>query len=266
MGRLTEAEFRRVTRVLTRLDPGPAEDPLPTGAMVELRDAFGADEAEYFELRRADRGVIAHAQSHVWSDAPGTDEALRAFGHQNPLGWRRFRPSDGALRLSARTSRRALENLEFYHLVMRPNRVTDGLKVWLHSDDASVACLHLWRKGSTFTQAHEDMLAVMQPHLVRLRSEAIHATHRARPPATLTRREAEVLSWAIRGETDAAIGARLGIAAATAGKHLEHAFAKLGVHSRTEALWAMSAGSAAAADGTPSPRTPSHEVGGRLDA
>jgi DNA-binding CsgD family transcriptional regulator len=59
----------------------------------------------------------------------------------------------------------------------------------------------------------------------------------ARPTSTgLTVREAEILTWIARGESDVQIAARLGIAAATVNKHVEHAFAALGVHSRAEAI------------------------------
>lgn len=266
VGRLAEADLRRITRLLAMIEPGTADNPLPTSAMVAIRDAIGSDEAEYFEFRRADRAVLAHAPSHPWTDAPGTEEALAAFGHQNPLGWRRFLPADGPIRLSARMSRRSIERLDFYDAVMRPNGLTDGLKIWLHSDDVSVACLHLWRKGSYFRQMDEDMLGVLHHHLVRLRAEAIGGERAPRSDYGLTRREAEVLTWAIRGDSDEAIAARLGMATATAGKHLEHAFAKLGVHSRTEALWLMTAASRGAGDSVPGSREPVPEVGGRLDA
>jgi DNA-binding CsgD family transcriptional regulator len=51
----------------------------------------------------------------------------------------------------------------------------------------------------------------------------------------LTTRERELLRRAIRGETNAEIGEALSISSRTVGKHLEHAYAKLGVHGRREA-------------------------------
>jgi DNA-binding NarL/FixJ family response regulator len=100
-------------------------------------------------------------------------------------------------------------------------------------------------RGSTFDQRQEDILAVLQHHLVHLRTVAMQAAVGTEAGASLSRREVEVLTWAVRGEQDHAIGERLGISAATVGKHLEHAFATLGVHSRAEALWRMTAGRAA---------------------
>jgi DNA-binding CsgD family transcriptional regulator len=51
----------------------------------------------------------------------------------------------------------------------------------------------------------------------------------------VTRREAEVLRLVATGADNAAIAAQLDIAVATVRKHLERVYAKLGVHSRTEA-------------------------------
>jgi DNA-binding CsgD family transcriptional regulator len=51
----------------------------------------------------------------------------------------------------------------------------------------------------------------------------------------LTAREAEIVELAARGLTDAEIAGELSLSARTIAKHLEHAYVKLGVHSRREA-------------------------------
>lgn len=53
---------------------------------------------------------------------------------------------------------------------------------------------------------------------------------------TLTEREREVLALATDGLINAEIAAELGIAVNTVKQHLRHAFHKLGVRSRLEAL------------------------------
>ena len=55
-------------------------------------------------------------------------------------------------------------------------------------------------------------------------------------PPTLTPREREVLGWVAAGKTDADIGALLNISRRTVQKHLEHAYVKLGVETRTAAV------------------------------
>jgi DNA-binding CsgD family transcriptional regulator len=61
----------------------------------------------------------------------------------------------------------------------------------------------------------------------------------------LTRREADVLLWIARGQSNSDIGATLHISPLTVKKHLEHVFRKLGVRTRLAA--ALRAGEAYAA-------------------
>jgi len=96
------------------------------------------------------------------------------------------------------------------------------------------------RHDADFTDREQDLLAILQPHLVEMRAQALAGVIPSWPVAVaLTLREAQVLTWAARGRSDDAIAAMLGMAPATVGKHLEHAYEKIGVHSRTEALWRL---------------------------
>jgi DNA-binding NarL/FixJ family response regulator len=52
----------------------------------------------------------------------------------------------------------------------------------------------------------------------------------------LTAREAEILSWVVKGKTNPEIGIILGIQLTTVKKHLESTFRKLGVETRTAAV------------------------------
>jgi DNA-binding CsgD family transcriptional regulator len=58
--------------------------------------------------------------------------------------------------------------------------------------------------------------------------------------AALTQREREVLALVAEGCTNAEIARRLWVAKSTVAKHLEQAYAKLGVHSRTAAVARLS--------------------------
>jgi HD-GYP domain-containing protein (c-di-GMP phosphodiesterase class II) len=84
----------------------------------------------------------------------------------------------------------------------------------------------------------------------RLDVEAVDAVltaagHRIRErprelPAGLTERELEVLLVLVRGESNQAIAADLGISAKTVGHHVQHVYEKAGVRSRAAAtLWAF---------------------------
>jgi hypothetical protein len=89
MGRLTETDLGRIMAFLASAPTGTEVDPLPAPTLAALRDLMGADEAEYFEFRRADRAVLGASQSDAMTAAPGSVEAMQAFGSQNPIRWRR---------------------------------------------------------------------------------------------------------------------------------------------------------------------------------
>jgi DNA-binding CsgD family transcriptional regulator len=242
MGGVSGSDFRQVIDFIRAGANGTPEDPLPTATLKALSEVIPADQLEFFALRRADRSVLAHSMSEHWDDAPGTDEAIRAVGHQNPVSWRRWRPTDGALRQSGLIRQRALERLEFYHEVLKPNRVRDVLKVWLWSSPESVACLQLTRLDADFTQRDEDVLAILQRHLIDALEGPLAGEITADPRRPhLTRREAEIVTWAARGFGNEEIAAMLGVSRATIRKHLEHVYERLGVRSRAEAVWQLMA-------------------------
>lgn len=220
---------------------GTPDDPLPTATLEGLREVIPCDAVDYFELRRADRAVLAHAWIGDVEDVPGTEEAIVALGYQNPLNWRRWRPADGPLRLSEVISRRELERLEFYWAVLEPNRVHDSLKVWLWSSPVSAACVDFTRYKADFSRREQDLLAVLQGHLIEMRTQALAASPSRddRAQLDLTPREAQILSWVARGHSNEEIAAIMGTATSTVRKHLEHSFEKLGVRSRAEAVWRL---------------------------
>jgi DNA-binding CsgD family transcriptional regulator len=237
MGRVSAHDLRRILTFLGTAPTGRPDDPVPRETLAALRDLLGADEAEYFEFRRSDRAPLALRMSDSVTEAPGTTEALAAFGWQNPIGWQRWSPTHGALRLSGQIRRRDLERLGFHGEFMAPNGLRDCLKVWLAVDHRSVACIHLWRSRRDFTQREQDVLGVVHRDLVRLRATALAADGVAAVFApALTAREAEVLVWAVRGHSHADIARQVGASPRTVSKHLEHAYAKLDVRSRAEAV------------------------------
>lgn len=237
MGRISGKDLRGILDFLATARLGTAGDPIPRPTLIALRDLVGADDADYVEFRVADGKAVAYAETESCPPAPGTEAAMLAYGGQNPLGWRKWGPADGAVRLSDRVPPRALRRLEFHGEFLAPNHLTDLVKVWLWRSPDSVACVQLWRHGGTFSRRDQDVVAVLQQDLVRLRDQAM--TDGARPgtlDAGLTAREAEVLIWAIRGHSHAQIADRLGSTAGTVGKHLEHAYEKLDVTSRAQAV------------------------------
>jgi DNA-binding CsgD family transcriptional regulator len=87
--------------------------------------------------------------------------------------------------------------------------------------------------GSGFTETERMMLTLLQPHLYQIYKDA---AARRRAPARLTARQLDVLRCVALGMSNDQIAARLMIALGTVTKHLENAYARLGVTSRTAAL------------------------------
>lgn len=247
MARVSGADIGRVFEFIRTAPAGNREDPLPSGLLAALRKLIPADAAAYFEIRRgprrpedrvvAGRAVLGYANSDDVEWAPGHEGALTAVRGQNPLTWDRWRSADGAVRLSTVIGRRELERLGYYQSIMLRNRIRDTLKVWLTATPDSVACVALERCDSEFTPRDQDVLGVLQHHLSAFREQALSTKL---PPTVdnlwLTAREAEVLTWAARGMSDHEVAQVLGTSPRTVDKHLEHAYEKLGVHSRAEAL------------------------------
>lgn len=237
MGRLHQSDLRRILAFVANARVGTPADPFPSTTLAEVRDLLGAAEAEYFELRVRDRATLALSVSDEVTSVPGTEEAMARFAVQNPIRWILWSPADGPQRLSARIRPRELARLEWYGEFMRPNGLTDILKIWLWRSPASIACIQLWRHDGTFSRRDQDVLGVLQQDLMQLRLLALGTAARsAHVGGKLTAREAEVLVWAVRGHAREAIADRLGLSPRTVAKHLERAYEELGVRSRAEAV------------------------------
>jgi DNA-binding CsgD family transcriptional regulator len=234
---VTGVDFRGILRFLDRAVAGRREDPLPSPTLSALGELIGADSVEYFEFRRSDRAALAYSTTWELAPDPEIEEAILAFGHQNPIGWRRWAPADGPLRLSALIGRRELERLDFYDAVMRPDGLRDVLKVWLSSTHESASCVALERFDADFCQRDVEVLRVLHSHLATMRQTALAGYSAVDAgDVRLTSREAQVLSWIARGKQNEEIGRLLFMSPGTVKKHLEHAYEKLGVHSRADAL------------------------------
>jgi DNA-binding CsgD family transcriptional regulator len=87
----------------------------------------------------------------------------------------------------------------------------------------------------TFGERERTILTLIRPSLMRpiVWAEKIRVRHRA---LGLTARELEVLDLVRSGMTNGEIAGTLVVSPATIRSHLEHAFAKLGAHTRTEAI------------------------------
>ncbi|HYO20526.1 MAG TPA: LuxR C-terminal-related transcriptional regulator [Dermatophilaceae bacterium] len=95
--------------------------------------------------------------------------------------------------------------------------------------------LALFRVASDLPFSERDrlVLTLLQPHLIDIRDQ-IEADRRTVP--VLTPRQLELLRRVAVGDTNRQVGRDLGLSEGTVRKHMEDIYARLEVHSRTEAL------------------------------
>jgi RNA polymerase sigma factor (sigma-70 family) len=173
-----------------------------------------------------ERGGIVYAGGPKGTVTPEIRAAHRRFAHQDPL-----RPADGARTVEDFGSIHDYRRTDLYRCVDRPLGVEHMLQLYV-DPVVSDARLEFDRSETGFGERDRSVLELLLPHLRQF-------ARRARPRAALARlspREREILEHVSHGRTNVEIARALGISAETVRKHLENAYAKLGVHNRTGAL------------------------------
>jgi DNA-binding CsgD family transcriptional regulator len=219
------------------------EQPFAVPVIERLLDLIPADRAGYFEhstpIRSSEwpRGEIYKVEQpfvYVAWDS----ELIGALVKWWPL--RTSLPGlwDGmehAVKLSDLLSARQRLRNPWYIEVMRPRSDEHELKVWLPAPKGIVRGFWFARNADSrdFDERDCAVLTVLRPHLAAVRERW---ERRRRPALLLTKRETAVLELVREGLTNGEIAARLVISAGTVRSHLENAFEKLDVHTRTAAV------------------------------
>lgn len=109
----------------------------------------------------------------------------------------------------------------------------------------SLRILAARESGSPFGQRERTCMELLLPHLRPLLEAAVaeQQPDPSRPdgPTSLSLRQGEILRMVALGMSNRELGKRLGITEGTVRKHLENAYARLGVQSRTEAVFRLRA-------------------------
>ena len=215
-------------------------EPFPEPLLAELRRLIPCDCVSYGEYAgtttrrrnvRADPGHLVP----VPDDVARAHDALR---HENPL-----RPCPGrvgrALRRSDVMTRREVKASRLYQQVDRPLGIEYVMDLWLEDRGRVVGGFGFDASDRDFSKRDCLVLDTLAPHVVQLMRRA-DARRQPVPQASaadaLTPREVEVLRLVAAGLTNREIAATLWIAPGTVRKHLDNAYAKLGVGSRTAAV------------------------------
>ena len=115
---------------------------------------------------------------------------------------------------------------------LRQRGVVDSLWLGCRNGTEHVVQLDLMRQTRYFTERDIALLQLVTPWLVHLMRERPTPTL----PGSLTVQERRVLVRVAAGHSNAQIAEFLGVEVSTVRKHLEHAYRKLGVRSRTAAV------------------------------
>jgi DNA-binding CsgD family transcriptional regulator len=201
--------------------------------------------------------ALSHETGVLWAVAdpemtPQDHEEWGRYGHQNPLAVHFMTSPDGsARRIEDVTTRAEFEATDLHRSLYTRIGMEHQLAFTLPAEPGQSLGVALSRKVGrrAYSEAERTLANRARPFLIqsfrttlaleRLSAFAADAfTPRATAALTdagLTMREAEVVSHLARGRANADIAASLELSRRTVDKHVERAFRKLGVSSRSAA-------------------------------
>lgn len=176
--------------------------------------------------------------------------AFAELAHQNPLIQRFSTTTEGRpYRFSDVVTMEQLRATALYREVYEPLGIRHQIAFTLPAVPGRIVGIALSRGDPDFTDAERDLLDRARPYLIQTyRNAAAFGAQRAartEPTAAqlaagltragLTRRQADVVGLVALGASNREAGARLEISERTVEKHLQRAFATLGVGTRSGA-------------------------------
>lgn len=162
--------------------------------------------------------------------SPLVAEARRELCSTYPLSIKLLSSDRRALKISDFLSLRELHRSDYYDCVLRPFRIEHQMRLFLAAPAGMSRVLSFSRRRADgdFSERDRTLLELLGPFL-----STIYAQNGR---ASLSTREAEILRWVARGKTNREIASILSVSPHTIRKHLEHAYEKLDVHTRTAAI------------------------------
>jgi DNA-binding CsgD family transcriptional regulator len=189
----------------------------------------------FWELDLPTRRLLNYRDSDGLPGGPRGDCSYWRLRHQSPTC--RYAEKTGRLdvvQVSDFISTRELRRRQIYDEIFRPHGIEHLIAVPLPTTPGRTRVFRIGREpGVGFTETERDMLTLLQPHLHQLYQ---HAADRRNPRVRPTERQLEVLRCVALGMTNDETARQLSISPGTVGKHLENAYARLGVTSRTAAI------------------------------
>jgi DNA-binding CsgD family transcriptional regulator len=243
---LTTADLGAALDVLEAANCAALLDDMLWNTAVTLGSAVGLDVVLFADVRGHPERGLSSAPAAFPSGIPLTEaNVMHAYWSACPVA---AHSMPGGLGTPARwtdlISRSRHRSVPYHTDVWDPLGAKNGMGFTLPLAAERALCFALLRSGSDFSDRDVAVLTALRP---RLRRRAARLAGRAeqervaRPGAgpqamhRLTPREEEVLALVARGFTSTQIARRLGNAARTVDKHVEHIMAKLGTPSRASA-------------------------------
>jgi DNA-binding CsgD family transcriptional regulator len=192
----------------------------------------------YNERELLSHRLLVSAEAPSAASPPGVADAVTAFCNEYPLSMLRHRSETRALKLSDFVSTGQLYRLDYYNHALRPLGIEHQIRVWLSAPPGVARYFYISRRRADgeFAERDRELLGLLRPFLVALHERFdVHAVDHMNTEG-LTDREAEILGWVARGKTNQEIAALLVVSPHTVRKHLEHAYHKLRVNTRTAAV------------------------------
>jgi DNA-binding CsgD family transcriptional regulator len=179
---------------------------------------------------RAGPAVTRAVEQPVVPTPPAVAEARRELCSTYPLSIKLRSSETRALKISDFVSLRELRRSDYYECVLRPFRIDHELRVFLAAPAGTARVFSFNRRSTSgdFCERDRTLLELLRPFLVAICDQ--------NGQTSLTERETEILQWVARGKTNREIASILCLSPHTVRKHLEHAYEKLGVHTRTAAI------------------------------
>jgi RNA polymerase sigma factor (sigma-70 family) len=232
---LAGSDYRKALDALCAAGDVVGPQPFPQPVLHALRELVPCDVVTFHSSSATSERVLVYAGEPVAEVTPEIRAARRRLEHEDPV-----RQVEGAQRLDDVVSPREFRRRQFYVDVHRPLGIEYML--WLYLDPGSDARLEFDRAEHNFSERDRSVLDLLRPHF----RQFVRAARRRAPAAaasrSLTPREREVISYVAEGRTNDEVAHLLGISAQTVRKHLENAYEKLDVHTRTGAVAAVFGG------------------------
>lgn len=238
MARFSQRDVRDALEVIDVAHSVNGPDAFTEPVVEALARLVPGEIVGYNERELRSRRLLAASETPSVAPPQEVIEGVTTFCGEYPLSILRRRSETRALKISDFASARQLHRLDYYNHALRPLGIEHQMRLWLSAPPGVARFFYVSRRRADgdFAERDRDVLELVRPFLVALRERFdAHVADDASADG-LTEREAEILAWVARGKTNREIAALLVVSPHTVRKHLEHAYEKLRVHTRTAAV------------------------------